>query len=430
MVDSRTAVSRAAIRRAHVARAVLFLSAGLWASVLVAAEPTTPGTAPATASATAPAKKTVRHSRKKHARKSLSAKTAMKAPAKTAAVPASPATPASASQVKPAAVAKPVAAKPAPAASSTVPATRAAGKAIESHLETFTRTVEVQPGNLDWRKAEKKMPLVTSDKVRTGVNATARIKLADGSKVMLLPRSQVEMESMTTVEKSIRLLRGRLRAIITRAHGGNNFKVTTPVGVASVRGTDFEVEVGDKGDDMEVRVFEGQVGVSKLGDLGKEVILNAGDRIEFGAEKEIGDPIRSGGLPMDRMEIRSEMQLASAKDSIVAMAAEESRNADYQVGKSAIDVNGSRVRVEEYIMRPAANQFKLVVLNDRPTRFDYFTYKGTFNTTLPDDLSVALKQVSGKLGSTAPDYYLTGYETVMSNTIDHINETASGGHLV
>jgi hypothetical protein len=51
-----------------------------------------------------------------------------------------------------------------------------------------------------------------------------------------------------------------------------------------------------------------------------------------------------------------------------------------------------------------------LVLNERDSRFDYFTYTGTFNTTLPEDLSVALGEVNGKLGTDAPTYYLTDYE--------------------
>jgi hypothetical protein len=306
----------------------------------------------------------------------------------------------------------------------------ATGAAIETRLESFQRNVEVQPNGTQWRKAERQMPLITQDKVRTGSSSVARIKLADGTKVLLLQNSQAEMASLTSVEKSIHLLRGRLRAIVARIKGGNNFKITTPVGVASVRGTDFEVNVNDDGSQMEVRVFEGSVAVAKLGDLANEVLLAPGDKLKFGAEGALQpDAIKQGAVPLPRMEIRNEIQLASAKDAVLSAAAEESRNADYQVGKSLIDVNGRRVRVEEYIMRPASNQFKLVVLNERSSRFDYFTYKGTFNKDLPEDLSVALKQVPGQLG-TAPDYNLTDYETLMSNTVDKITENASGGHLV
>lgn len=318
---------------------------------------------------------------------------------------------------------------PAAPSAATEESAKPRGPALETRLDSFSRTVEIQPKNGNWKKAERKMPLVSDDKLRTGSASLARIQLGDGSKILLLQNSQAEMQSLTTVEKSIRLLRGHLRAIVSRLRGGNNFKVTTPVGVASVRGTDFEVGVDDDGKNMEVSVYEGQVGVSKLGELGKEVVLNAGDRIKFGIEQELSDPIRSGAVPIQRLEIRNEIQLAQAKDAVVAMAAEESRNADYEVGKSLIDVNGQRVRTEEYITRPAANEFKLVVLNERPTRFDYFTYTGTFNKDLPEDLSVALSQSRGQLG-TQPDYYLTSYQTLASNTIDNITENATGGHLV
>ncbi|MCB4755416.1 MAG: FecR domain-containing protein, partial [Elusimicrobia bacterium] len=217
---------------------------------------------------------------------------------------------------------------------------------------------------------------------------------------------------------------------VKRLQGPGAFKVKTPIGVASVRGTEFEVEFIEEGQEMSVEVLKGSVGISKLGEEAQEVIINSGERIKFGIEGEIGNPIRFGAVPLNRIDVRNEVQIAKVKESVIAQAAEESRNADYQVGKTMMDVDGKRVRIEEYIMRPAANQFKLVVLNHRESRFDYFTYRGTFNTNLPDDLSLALQEVNGKLSLTAPTYYLTGYEMYMSNTRDYITDTGTGGHLV
>ncbi len=300
-----------------------------------------------------------------------------------------------------------------------------------SHLESFSRDVDVQREHDNgWRKAKPKTELATSDKVRTGRRSVARLKLGDGSKVLLLQNSQAEMENLSSVEKTIKLLKGRVRAIVAKIHGGNHFQIKTPVGVASVRGTDFEVGISEDGQKMEVSVNEGQVGVGRLGALASEVVLNPGEKIQFGLDGNIGNPTKSGGLPLDSNAVRQDVMNSRVRDSVVAMAAEELRNADYQTGKSLIDVNGERVRVEQYIMRPRPDQFKLVVLNERPERFDYFTYKGTFNQTLPEDLSIALKEVGGKLGATAPDYYLTDYQTLMSNTLDNITDGASGGHLV
>ncbi len=306
-----------------------------------------------------------------------------------------------------------------------------AAKPITGRVEAVTRQVDVfKAGTNSWKKAQTKATLSQDDKIRTGKRSVAKVKLADGSRVLLLQNSQAEVEKLSSVQKTIKLLRGRIRAIVAKVKGGNNFQITTPVGVASVRGTDFEVEVSENGEEMNVEVNEGQVGVSKLGALSSEILLNPGEKIRFGLEGEIGNPIRSGGIPMDRELVHNEVQIARVKENVVSMAAEESRQADYQEGKSLVDVDGTRVRVESYITRPRADQFKLVVLNERPTRFDYYTYKGTFNQNLPDDISVALKQIGGKLGTTAPDYYLTDYETYASNTVDNVRDSATGGHLV
>jgi hypothetical protein len=74
--------------------------------------------------------------------------------------------------------------------------------------------------------------------------------------------------------------------------------------------------------------------------------------------------------------------------------------------------------------------FKLVLLNERDNRFDYFYYKGQFNRELPADLSVALKDMGGTIGDIRPDYYLLSYEKGYSNTQDYVKDTAASGHQV
>lgn len=73
--------------------------------------------------------------------------------------------------------------------------------------------------------------------------------------------------------------------------------------------------------------------------------------------------------------------------------------------------------------------FKFVVINERESRFDYFYYLGIFNKTLPQDLSVPLKEMRGKLNS-QPEYFLESYEMGQSNTQDAVKDNASGGHQV
>lgn len=302
-----------------------------------------------------------------------------------------------------------------------------------AQIVSVKKKVEIKPsGNENWSSANNQTPVKSDDKIRTGSKSIARVKMSDGSTVLLLQNSEAEMENLSNVKKSIKLLRGKIRAIIKSLRNKGDFQIKTPIGVASVRGTEFEVEFHEDSKQMAVDVMQGEVGVSKLGEDAREIIVTPGEKIQFGAEGEIGNPVRSGAVPMEAQDVQVELVNDQVKQNVIAMAAEEERNADYQVGKSLIDVDGKRVRVEEYIMRPAANQFKLVSLNERSNHFDYFTYKGTFNTSLPEDLSVALKQVGGKAGvaATAPDYFLTDYEMLMSNTKDNITDAGTGGHLV
>ena len=70
------------------------------------------------------------------------------------------------------------------------------------------------------------------------------------------------------------------------------------------------------------------------------------------------------------------------------------------------------------------------MLNTRENRFDFFTYKGIFNKTLPDDLSQALRFANGRSFGDEPEYYLTAYEMSQSNLTDAIKDLADGGHLV
>ena len=140
------------------------------------------------------------------------------------------------------------------------------------------------------------------------------------------------------------------------------------------------------------------------------------------AEKERGDF-------EFKKDARTEVALGLSKDAVQAAAAVEARRAEYQEGKVMIDVFGKVVRLEEYILRPAADQFKFVVLNDRAGSFNYFYYLAQFNQALPATLAPALRYLNGKTGA-APDYFITAFETGRSNTIDGIQENGTGGHLI
>jgi hypothetical protein len=222
---------------------------------------------------------------------------------------------------------------------------------------------------------------------------------------------------------------GSLKAWISKSLN-RRFQVRTPTAVCSVRGTEFAVDVDGAGD-TRVQMFGGLLAVSDKS--GNEVLVKDKESIEVTRDGlgRVTDnaPREERGGGDARETAKREVGLQMSKEEVQAAAAEESKLSEFQEGKALIDVNGNRVRIEEYIIRPAADKFKLVVLNEREDRFDYFFYQGTFNQALPTDMSVALRQITGCIDA-ACNYFLTSYRTGRSNTQDNMLEVTSGGHQV
>jgi hypothetical protein len=276
----------------------------------------------------------------------------------------------------------------------------------------------LKTGASAWQAAPRGSALEPGDQVRTSGGSRASILFDDGSRVELGPNGSFTLQSAADSGTSLRLVMGSLRAWVSKALS-RRFEVRTPTAVCSVRGTEFEVAVAAQGN-TRVEMFSGLLAVSDR--AGNEVMLKDNQSIEVtdrGLGPVFGEGTGRESADKTREAARREVGLEMSKEEVQAAAALEAKNAVYQEGKAIIDVNGNRVRIEEYIIRPQSDQFKLVVLNERDTRFDYFYYKGTFNKTLPDDLSVALRQLPGCIGA-ACDYYLTGYETARSNTRDNM----------
>lgn len=266
------------------------------------------------------------------------------------------------------------------------------------------------------------------DVVSTAKGGRATLTFDDGTRVDLGPGSSMSVRETSAENSRLELTLGKLKAWVSKVKT-RKFDVKTPTAVCSVRGTEFEIRV-DNGGRTNVQMYEGLLAVSD--GRGNETLLKDNQSIqvtERGLGQVSGDSRQSEAGDRAREAARREVGLEMSKEQVQAAAAIEAKNAVYQEGKAIVDVNGRRVRIEEYIVRPSANQFKLVVLNERSDRFDYFYYKGTFNTTLPDDLSVALRQLGGCVGAPC-DYFMTGYDTGRSNTIDNMLEVTSGGHQV
>lgn len=299
------------------------------------------------------------------------------------------------------------------------------------HISSFSGIVQTRTkGYSNWVVA-KDVPLELGpgDSLRTGAKAKATVAFDDGSRIEMAENGFFTLDNATAQQSEMSLDLGKLRAFIKKL-GARRFMVRTPTAVCSVRGTEFAVDV-QQGGKTTVDLYKGLLGVEDR--RGQQILMQPNERIE----------VDRGGMGSPQMlptqsqlqksqfhgVMRREMSLDMSKEEVMSTAAREIKLAEFQLGKALIDVFGERVRLEEYIVRPTANQFKLVVLNERPARFDYFYYLGTFNKDLPRDMSTALRQLPGSVDA-PPEYYLTKFETGRSNTKDSIIELAADGHLV
>lgn len=305
-----------------------------------------------------------------------------------------------------------------------------------AYIDAWRGDVDLKrAGSQEWRRleGEEKLKLGNGDELRTSRASTAELLMDDGSRVKLAPVSDFKMMSETKEAVSLGLYFGRVRSWVRKF--SKKFEVRTPSAVCAVRGTDFMVSSDEEGNSR-VEVYDGSV---LTGDArGNSSLVREGQFTYIPAGGAMGTPRENPSQPSDMnssaaspgQAARNEIYNEISKDDVIARAQEEIQSAEFQNRKVAIDAFGNRVRMEEYVMRPAANQFKYVVLNTRGDRFDFGKILFTFNTALPSDLSLATHNMMSAAGPAAPQWQLTALNSVMSNTTDKVTEDAFGGKMV
>jgi len=290
----------------------------------------------------------------------------------------------------------------------------------------------LKAGTQNWVRVDQAPAVLNvGDELSTGFLARATVVFKDGSKVQLGGSSTFTLDVTKPGLALMSLLLGVLKAEVTH-NPARSFQVRTPTTVCAVRGTRFRIQVQAGGTTF-VHLYRGLLAVTDR--KGQQLLLHPNEGTRVGLK---GLP-RLGGLPSRaaarlaaarfHAKMKREMNFEISRGQIEAQAQRELRLADYQQGKTLIDVSGHVVRVEQYIIQPAPDQVKMVVLDQRQNSLNYFYYLGTFNTNLPPDISVALRELPGTPDA-PPAYYLTGYHSVWSNGIDSVQEITSGGHLV
>ena len=329
------------------------------------------------------------------------------------------------------------------------------------------------PSVSDWVDAKPLMGLQEKDRIKTmdGSHDRAEIKFKDGSSIRLGSRTTFEI---TTYEEdrrgrlkkiASRLFGGMLRAVVNKLEPDQKFEIYSTHAVASVKGTDFifdgsTVTVIDEKDGIRhavvmsdptgghiVEVLAGMMGglhedgtpinptaidpaVLNAILSGLEVSNAGGSGSGTGGNDGKGDGSGSGGnsgggddgeMTIDPESLRSDLTDLADSSNLSDIADNRERFTDVVTGRVLIDMNGYRVRAEQYVVRPDPTAVEFIAMNQRDggpnaglTIMDKSMF---FNTALPDNFQDVLRGLPAAFANPnkVPDYFLLSDSFVVMN---------------
>lgn len=299
-------------------------------------------------------------------------------------------------------------------------------------LREATGLVQVRSAGGDsWSPAGKTpRPLGEGDGVRTGFNARARVDLFGGTTLETAGNAHVSVEVDGRSHTSVHALFGAV-TIHAEAAGGRVVSVRTPVCVARARGerVSFKLTVAGGGSTT-VEVLEGVAGVED--NRGSSMILRKGQRVEVdlaGVHEPTAAPTPVQARKTDFMALmRRELGFELGRDADFSAAAREARRGERELGRVLTDADGRRVRVEEYLVRPAADRVALVVMNGRPDGLSYYSWNAQFTTVLPTNLEPVFASLGG--GASASPWTVSSFATTFADSVGSLVSRGEGGHQV
>lgn len=308
----------------------------------------------------------------------------------------------------------------------------AAGPLRAAVLREAAGLVQVRAaGGDNWRPAGKvPRPLGEGDGVRTGFNAKARVELDGGSVLETAGNAHVSIEVDGPGHTSLNALFGSMR-LTASAAGGRSVSVRTPTCVVRARGDRVVLRLTVAGGgSTTVEVEQGLAGVED--NRGRALLLSAGQRVDVdlaGVHEATAAPTPVQARKTDFLGmVRRELGFELNRGDDFEAAARESRREEHELGRALSDADGRRVRVEEYVVRPAANRLALVVMNGRGDGLSYFSWDGTFDIALPRNLEPVF---SGLAGAASPTpWTATDFTRSWTKGAESFLEKGSGGHQV
>ncbi|HPI03042.1 MAG TPA: FecR family protein [Candidatus Goldiibacteriota bacterium] len=126
-------------------------------------------------------------------------------------------------------------------------------------------------------------------------------------------------------------------------------------------------------------------------------------------------------------KLRGEMNTALKHSWEDLRFVNEEMKADLHLGKNMTDVKGRRVRMEEYVFRPAPNQVDMLSITLRDNRIDYLRASNYFNSDLPRIIPASAWQKSWA-SVEMPKFYRLEERVVLSNTSDRVETVLKYGY--
>lgn len=287
-----------------------------------------------------------------------------------------------------------------------------------------------------WAALRGKGRVEPGDALRTGSNSLARVRTKGGHTVYVQAKTTIESVSEDGKDTQFKVLVGRIRAFVQKLRPANKFEVRTPVAAAAVRGTVFDMDVSED-TSSRLSVLKGAVNYRDLAGLAKEIEVLKGQTVLVprGQAPRPPEPMPKdlmqgpmGGRERVRREIFVEKRIDDRRENFQEGAADGQKEEQYQLGRAAVDAFGRRVRIEEFILRPAPESYAYVVVNHRDGSRNFSRLDVVANAPLPPSLEGL--NLFHQEGPNPMALYATNTHYLASNGGDYYREWRSEGNDV
>ena len=339
---------------------------------------------------------------------------------------------------------------------------------VVAAISTLKGAVMVKPfGSRKYIPAHKGQMLKSGEWVKTKDGVFVAIVFLDGSNIKIQQQTEVKISSYRMTAKELRtnleMSKGQAYSDVADQGAGGEFMITTPTAVASVKGTEFDLEFDDDSGESILTVLSGEVAFSnELGELiaGAMEAATASDKSGPSKKKitpenlpdwqKKTDPGWAFKLKTDKIgkqqvgrPIKVTVQIINAKnkkfnDSFTGTATVASQSSDLVVSadgsswSGSADINISNGRGVAQVKSSRQGKFEIIVNGENAESqnmsFQYYQSKAQKRASSDKLSSFARSKGNDKLSSLIKDKVLmkSNVTTGAGNVTDVLQKLETG----